>query len=101
MIRGSFEGQIVIDAGKEDVIHLVLDGANISNTDSSAVYGVQSGKIVLTLAEGTKNLISDGAEYIFSSQDEDEPDAAIFTEDSLTINGTGELERTVSRERIL
>ena len=91
VIRGSFEGQIVIDAGKEDVIHLVLDGANISNTDSSAVYGVQSGKIVLTLAEGTKNLISDGAEYIFSSQDEDEPDAAIFTEDSLTINGTGEL----------
>ena len=91
MNRGSFEGKIVIDAGKEDVIHLVLDGANISNTDSSAVYGVQSGKIVLTLAEGTKNSISDGAEYIFSSQDEDEPDAAIFTEDSLTINGTGEL----------
>lgn len=91
VLRGSCEGQVVVDAGKEDVVRLVMDGFHISCDNNSPVYGLQSGKIVLILAGGTDNSVTDGEEYMFPSAEEDEPDAAVFSKDDLTINGTGAL----------
>lgn len=91
VLRGTYEGQVQIEAGKEDVVRLVMDGFYISNDSTSPVYGMQSARIVLILADGTENSVTDGAEYVFETADEDEPDAAIFSEDDLTINGTGNL----------
>ncbi len=57
-----------------------FDGAGLSLADG-----------VLTIsAEGTENTVSDSANYVFS-EGEDEPDAAIFSKEDLTINGTGSL----------
>lgn len=91
VLRGNFDGQLLVDAGKDDLVRLVMDGFHISNANTSPVYGKQSKKIILILAEGTDNSVTDGAEYIFGSTDEDEPDAAVFSKDDLTINGTGSL----------
>ncbi len=91
VLRGSFEGQIAVDAGREDIVRLVLDGVQLSNSSSSPIYGIQSGKIILVLAEGSENTVTDGTEYVFPSAEEDEPDAAIFSKDDLTINGSGTL----------
>lgn len=89
LLSGSFEGQVVIDAG-EETVHLVLNGVSIKNPTSSAIYVKQADKVITTLASDTKNSLEDGSDYNLSSE-EDEPDATFFSKDDLTINGTGEL----------
>lgn len=85
------EGQIRIDAGKDDEIQLILDGFTIKNSTSSPIYGLQSSLITISLEEGTHNTISDGKSYVYSAEGEDEPNAAIFSKDDLILEGTGAL----------
>lgn len=92
VLSGTFEGQIMVEATSNDFVHLVLEGVTITCEDSAAIYGSQSDKIVITLAEGTVNSVSDGQSYVYANVNEDEPNAAIFSKDDLTINGTGSLE---------
>lgn len=82
-------GQLIVDAPKAKV-QLVLDNADISCKDSSAIYIKDADKTFITLAKNSKNTVSDGSAYELP-EGEDEPDAAIFSKDSLTINGWGEL----------
>lgn len=91
VLSGSFQGQILIDAGSEDLVHLILQDAEISCPNSAAIYGKQSGRIIITLAEGTHNTVADGQVYQYKNSDEDEPNAAIFSKDDLVFNGTGTL----------
>ncbi|MGN1147483.1 MAG: carbohydrate-binding domain-containing protein [Lachnospiraceae bacterium] len=91
VLSGSLNGQLLIDAASDDLIHLVLNGITIECDNSAAILGSQSDKIVLTLADGTENRVSDASAYIYENAEEDEPNAAIFSKDDLTINGTGSL----------
>lgn len=91
VLEGSFYGQILIDAGRDDLVHLVLAGVNIVSEESAAIYGLQSDKIVITLQDGTENSVSDGSAYVYAEADEDEPNAVIFSKDDLTFNGNGSL----------
>lgn len=92
VLSGKLNGSVVIDAGKDDLVHLVLNGAEISNASGSAIHSKQADKTIVTLAEGTDNLLSDGTTYATQATDEeDAPTAALFSQDSLTINGTGKL----------
>lgn len=83
-------GQIQIDAGKEDVVHLVLNGLTAGSDTSSVIYGVQSKKIVITLARGQENTLSDAESYIEDTS-ANEPNACIFSKDDITVNGRGTL----------
>ena len=60
ILRGDYEGQIQIEAGEEDTVRLVLDGFSVYCQNTSPIYGIQCKKLVLTLAEGTENQVSDG-----------------------------------------
>ncbi len=85
-------GQVVVDAQKDDVVRLVLNGAAITNNKGAAIYAPQCEKMILTLADGTENTVTDGGAYFqYDIPAEEEPDAALFVKDSLTINGTGKL----------
>ena len=81
------DGQILIEADKEDTVRLILNGVDITCSDGAAIYAKQADKLILTLADGTENTIEDGVTY--TGQVDEEPDAAIFSKDDLTINGTG------------
>ena len=84
------DGQILVDSvGK---VQLVLDNANISCSDSAPIYIANADKTFITLAEGSQNSLSDGSAYVYDSADANEPDAAIFSADSLTFNGSGALD---------
>ena len=87
------DGQIIVDADKNKV-QLVLDNASINCSNSSAIYVSSAKKVFITLAENSKNYLSDGTEYVFADTEKSEPDAVIFSKDSLTINGNGEIEVT-------
>lgn len=83
-------GSVTVDApGK--TVRLVLNGLTLKSADSSALYVKDAEKTVIMLADGTRNTISDAQEYVFAGGEEDEPDAAIFSHDDLTINGSGTL----------
>lgn len=91
ILTGSYNGQIKIVANDETV-HLILNTVTITNDTSSAIYVEQAKKVITTLAEDSKNSLSDGNKYNFTSTEETEPDATFFSKDDLTINGTGTLE---------
>lgn len=84
------DGQIVVNAPQAKV-QLVFDNADIANTNSSAVYIADADKTFITLAPDSENFLSDGETYFYPDDTVTEPDAAVFSKDSLTVNGTGSL----------
>ena len=82
-------GQVIIDADKGDLVRLVLDGVSLHNDGGAAIYASQSEKVVLILADGTQNTVSDGEGY--EASDDDESSAAVFIQDDLSITGNGAL----------
>ena len=90
ILSGEYEGMIVIEAGEEDKVQLVLENATITNESGPAIYVRSADKVFLTAAEGTVNTISDGSDYALTDGDTT-PDAAVFSRDDLTINGSGKL----------
>jgi hypothetical protein len=85
------DGRIVVDTADEETVRLVLDGAKITCSTSAPIYVAGAEKTVITLADGTVNSVTDGSSYIFEDAESDEPNAAIFSKDDLTINGGGSL----------
>lgn len=91
-INGSLnDGQIVVDTQDTETVVLVLNGATITSTTSAPLYVRNAEKTIITLAEGSENYITDGTSYVFEDAEADEPNAAIFSKDDLTINGSGSL----------
>lgn len=90
VLSGSYEGMIVVEAGEEDKVQLVLDNAELTNENGPAIYVKSADKVFLTAAEGTVNTISDGEDYTLTDEDTT-LDAAVFSKEDLTINGAGKL----------
>lgn len=91
------DGQIIVDTPDDDVedspeetVSLILNGADITSTTSAPIYVKSAEKVVITLAEGSVNSVTDGEQYLLEAGT-DEPNAAIFGNDDLTINGSGSL----------
>lgn len=84
------DGQIIVDAEDKATVRLVLNGVDINSSSNAPIYVKKAEKTVISLEEGTENYITDGTTYDLEDS-EDEPNAAIFSKDNLTINGTGKL----------
>ena len=87
------DGQLLVDAGDDDKVQLVLAGATIHNEDGPAIYVRNADKCFVTLDAGTENSLSDGASYALED-DSDEPYATLFSRCDLTLNGSGMLNVT-------
>lgn len=87
------DGQLMVDAGDDDKVQLVLAGATIHNEDGPAIYVRNADKCFVTLDAGTENSLSDGSSYALES-DSDEPYATLFSRCDLTLNGSGTLNVT-------
>ncbi len=83
------DGQIIVNS--DEKVNLILDNAEINCSDSSPIYIEKSDKTFITLAPDSENTLSDGKEYSYSQDGENEPDAVIFSKDNLTVNGSGTL----------
>ncbi len=82
------DGQIIVDAGDTDKVQIVLNGADLKCDSGPAIMVENADKTFLTLAEGSENTVADGKAYDVT---EDQPWGAIFSRDTLTINGSGKL----------
>lgn len=83
------DGQVIVDT--EGAVRLVLNGVNLHSSISSPLYIANAEETSIILADNTTNTVSDGAAYVFENTDEDEPNAAIFSKDRLTLSGGGTL----------
>ncbi|MEA4915428.1 MAG: carbohydrate-binding domain-containing protein [Christensenella sp.] len=84
------DGSIVVNAGEEDKVQIVLSNASITNSDGPAIYAVAADKLFVTAEENNVNTLSDGSTYAEDAFGNN-PDGAIFARCDLTINGTGSL----------
>ncbi|MBQ4465751.1 MAG: carbohydrate-binding domain-containing protein, partial [Oscillospiraceae bacterium] len=82
------DGRIVVNA-PDAKVQIVLDGAEITSSDGSAIMVESAKKVFLTLADGSENTVSDGKTYADTA--DGSPDAAIYSKETLTINGSGSL----------
>ena len=89
------DGSIRVDAENSSKVWIRLNGVNVSCTDDACLRVDQADKVFLTLAGGTENSFTSGAEY---SQEAlaDKTGGVIFAHDDLTINGSGSLSITAA-----
>ena len=88
------EAQVVVDAGDEDKVQLVLDGLSIVNADKPCILVENADKVFLTSAEGRENSLT--VSGVFSGDE----DAVIFSRDDLVLNGLGTVTVLSSKDGI-
>ena len=79
---------VTVDAGKEDKVQIVLDGASITNADFPCIYVKSADKVFVTTTD-TENSLSVTDE--FTSDGDTNTDAVIFSKDDVVLNGVGTL----------
>lgn len=96
VISGSLEdGKIVVDASDSSKVWIKLNGVTINCSDDACLRVNQADKVFLTLADGTENSFTSGSSYSEEALS-DNTGGTIFSNDDLTINGSGSL--TVTAE---
>lgn len=85
------EGQLVVAAKEIDDVMIILNGATIMSSTTSPVDIETADKVIITLAKGTSNFLTDKRQAK-TDGDDTEPDATLFSKADLTINGQGSLE---------
>ena len=88
VLSGVWGGQVIIQTGLEDKVRLILNGVRITSPEGPAIYEKQGDKLIVTLAEGTENILTDGAAI---TDGDDTIAAALYAENDLSINGNGSL----------
>ena len=81
---------VVVDAGDEDKVQLVLDGLNVANDSVPVIYVKNADKVFVTTAEGSENSLS--VTGTFTADGSTNTDAVIFSRDDLVLNGLGTLQ---------
>lgn len=84
------DGHINVDAADTDLVRLLLDGVEITNSAGAAIDIENANEAMIFTVEGTTNTLVDGATYVFEGED-DEPNATLFSSADLTIAGNGAL----------
>lgn len=84
------DGNLLVNAGENDEIRLVFDGFSIASADTAPIYVSQCGSVTVETAAGTENSVTDGRTYK-KTEDDESPDAAIFSECDLILEGEGTL----------
>lgn len=82
------DGQVIIDAGDEDDVRLVLENASITCTTTAPIYAKNADKVIISLPENTESTVTD---TVTGTDGNDELTAAIFAKCDLSVNGTGTL----------
>lgn len=84
ILFGESKDTFVIDV-EEQVVHIVLNGVDIRTQNECAILIKSAGKVVITLAEESKNILACNGTVL----NDYDVKGAIHAECDLTINGTG------------
>jgi len=90
-LHGDFQDfQVRIEAQKDDVVQINLNGVTMLNNTYAVINGVNCEKLILNSVDGTVNTLSDGVVYRLQS-DDDEVNSVIFSKDDICLAGNGTL----------
>ncbi len=88
------DGRIVVNAPDKEVT-VVLNGADITCSYSSPLYVYKASCATVYLLKGTENKLTDGGSYTYSdsysSSEDEEPNACLYSKSDLIIAGAGSL----------
>lgn len=87
------DGRVLVNAPGADVT-LVLQNADITCADSSALYIYKAANVLVYLPDGTASTLTDGSSYDYGdsfSSDDEEPNACLYAKSDLVIAGGGTL----------
>ena len=92
LVSGILEnGQLLVEAGEEDKVQLVLDNVSIHREAGAAIEVKSADKVFITLASGSENMLS--ADGVL----EEGVDGVIYSKADLTLNGSGALTITAGQ----
>lgn len=88
------DGRLVVASSGDGVVRLVLDGAGVTSSTTSALVVEDAATAVVVLADGSTNHLEATGAAVDEDADgsTDEPDAALFSSADLTIGGAGSLD---------
>ena len=76
---------VVVEAGDEDKVQIVLDGVSITNDSIPCIYIKSADKVFVTTTDTDNTLAVTGT---FTADGETNTDAVIFSKDDLVLNGS-------------
>ncbi len=83
------DGMLIVNAPDTAKLQLVFNGVTVTSKTSAALYVLEADKVFVTLAEGSTNTLANGGSFV--AIDDNNIDAALFSKQDLTLNGTGSL----------
>ena len=83
------DGMVIVDAGDEDEVELILNNASITSGSSAAIYIANCGDATVTLASGSENALSNGGSFV--NIDDKNIDGVIYSTEDLALQGEGSL----------
>ncbi|MCU1574222.1 MAG: hypothetical protein JWO93_2304 [Micrococcaceae bacterium] len=83
------DGQLVVAAGAEDVVRVILDGVELTSSTGSPFVINEANEVLVYLADGSDNALSDAQSYANTA--DGAPNAALYSLADLTIAGSGAL----------
>ncbi|MBQ7726603.1 MAG: carbohydrate-binding domain-containing protein, partial [Clostridia bacterium] len=89
-LTGLLQGQILVQAGKDDEVILELNGTTVTYGKDSPIKIISAGKVEISAKDGTENVVKDTRK----SKTEEESDAgegAISSKADLKLKGSGTL----------
>ncbi len=87
LLSGSMEGQIIVDACEDELVHLYLAGVSVTSPQGPAIRIEEASKVVVTLMSETENSLTDSPDYTGYENTE----GCLYSAADLTINGGGSL----------
>ncbi|MEQ6902494.1 carbohydrate-binding domain-containing protein [Nocardioides sp. YIM 152588] len=88
------DGQLVVDSEADGKVRIVLDDADITSASTSPLWIVEADEAVLILADGSSNTLADSKASGEDDEEDDAPNATIYSKADLTIAGSGSLDVT-------
>lgn len=82
------DGSIKVNCSEKGTVRLILNGASISSSSTAPVVVEEAKKVLVTLANGTTNTITDKTRQ---SVDDEDFSSAVYSKADLVFNGSGTL----------
>ena len=84
-------GQIIVDAGDDDEITLILSNASVTCDNDAPVLILNAGEVTIKSEEGSYNTVTDERSGEPASDDENDRNAAVWSACDLKLTGKGTL----------
>ena len=83
------DGQIIVNSETDSITRIILDGVDITCSNSAPIFIKKADKVIVVLKDNTQNTLTDGSSY--AGQTDNEPNATLFCKSDLSFFGNGTL----------